>query len=239
MNAAAELESLHASDKRLVRTVDGLTDAQWREPSVLPGWSRAHVVAHLALNAEAMAAAFEGLAEGEIVPLYPSDEDRDGDIATLASADVPEIRERLFAATTRFQDAARGLPDEAWTGGVHRLPEGPVWPAATLPGTRRREVEIHHADLDAGYAPADWPADFVADLLTVVTHDRRYGDGEPFAVHAVDLGRTWDAGAPTPVVEGSGSDLGWWIVGRGSGAGLTSSSGTLPSLGAWRRAPAK
>ena len=30
---------------------------------------------------------------------------------------------------------------------------------------RLGEVEIHHVDLGAGYAPPDWPAPFVADQL--------------------------------------------------------------------------
>ena len=42
------LELLPVADHSLVRTVDALSDSQYAEPSQLPGWSRAHVVAHLA-----------------------------------------------------------------------------------------------------------------------------------------------------------------------------------------------
>jgi maleylpyruvate isomerase len=37
-----------------------------------------------------------------------------------------------------------------------------VFPAAGLLTRRLVEVELHHCDLSAGYAPADWPAAFAA-----------------------------------------------------------------------------
>ena len=78
------LELLDSGTRRLVRSVDAMTDDQWRQPSLLPGWTRAHVVAHLTLNAEGLSAALEGVHEGRQVPMYPSDEARDYDIAALA-----------------------------------------------------------------------------------------------------------------------------------------------------------
>ena len=59
MPDAQHLALLDAGTRRLVRTVDALDDEQWPQPSLLPGWSRAHVVAHLLLNAEALAGALE------------------------------------------------------------------------------------------------------------------------------------------------------------------------------------
>ena len=35
----------------------------------------------------------------------------------------------------------------------------------TIVATRRREIEIHHADLGASYTQHDWPDDFVAVWL--------------------------------------------------------------------------
>jgi len=237
-SVAAQLEALHASDQRLVRTVDSLADELWREPSPLPGWSRAHVIAHIALNGEGLAGALEGLADGHVVPVYLSGVRRDEDIEALAAQDISAIRDRLFAATTRFRESAANVTETGrWDGTVLRLPEGPVWPAETIPGTRQREVEIHHADLDAAYSRQDWPAAFVADLLDQLTVDHGAGTSEGFSINATDLGRTWSAGAGEPVVEGTGADLGWWLTGRGSGDGLTSSTGSLPALGAWRKAP--
>ncbi len=46
------LEELAAATRRLIRTVDGMAETAYAEPSLLPDWTRGDVVAHLALNAE-------------------------------------------------------------------------------------------------------------------------------------------------------------------------------------------
>ncbi|MCW2855675.1 MAG: hypothetical protein JWR52_1290 [Marmoricola sp.] len=239
MTIADEIEALHHTDQRAVRSVDSLTDAQWAEPSLLPRWTRAHVISHLALNAEAFTGALLGLMDGELVPIYPSQAARDADIDELAHAHISEIRDRFFAATQHFRTIAADLTADQWTASVARLPGGPHWPAATLVSTRRREVEIHHADLGVAYTHHSWPLDFCAELIDHATVDHRESPASPkFSVHATDMNRTWSAGAPQPVVEGFGADLGWWLVARGNGEGLSCDPG-LPQLGPWSRAPAQ
>ena len=235
-DVAARLQAVAAASDRLLATVEGLSVAGFAEPSVLPDWTRAHVVAHLALNAEGLAAALSGLAAGELRPIYASDEARDDDIDALAATDPELVRVRLHTSVVTFGEAVRRVPMESWSGTVDRLPGGPHLAALETLPMRHREVEIHHADLDAGYAHADWPAPFVGDLLDVVARDQS-GSG-PFLAVATDLGRTWPVGeGDGPEVRGTGSALGWWLVGRGSGEGLTSDAGTLPELAPWRRTP--
>lgn len=235
-DVALALEDLHRSDQRVVRTVDSLTVEDWTAASVLPGWTRAHVVAHLALNAEGFAGALAGLVEGELVPIYPSNQSREEGIAELAAQDPEEIRERFFAATQRFRDVALELEDQHWAATVHRLPEGPIWPADGLVAARQREVEIHHADLGAAYGHADWPTGFTAVLLDQVTATHAESPDTPsFTASATDLDRSWSLGAPAPVVTGTAADLAWWLIGRGDGEGLSSDDGTLPVLGPWQR----
>lgn len=234
------LESLHQSEQHLLRTVDSLRGSQWDEPSLLPGWTRAHVVGHLALNAEGLARALDGLAHEQVVPVYDSNERRDADIEELAQADPPEIRQRLFAAAQRLRDAMAVLDTDQWQASIMRVPDGPEWPVADLPATRRREVEIHHADLDAGYGAHDWPADFCVELLDLVASNHAASpDSDSFTIRATDTVRSWNVGAEQPVVEGAAADLAWWLVGRGHGEGLTTDAGELPRLGPWGRTPAK
>lgn len=231
-----DLESLRHSDQRLLRTVDSLTAQDWQQPSLLPGWSRAHVVAHLALNAEGFAGALEGVTSGEQVAMYPSQEARNAGIHELAQEDTAEIRERLFGATQRLRDAFGMLTADQWEGTVNRLPEGPVWPIAELLEARQREVEIHHADLGMDYTHENWPAGFAATLIesSTAVHDLS-PDSPAFAVRATDLGRTWPVGASEPLVSGSASALGWWLIGRGEGEGLSAEPAPLPALGPWQR----
>lgn len=238
MAVAHEIEALHLSDQRVVRTVDSLSAEQWAGPSLLPGWTRAHVVAHLALNGEAFAGALHGLLVDRPVPMYLSEERRSTDIDDLSRTPYDAIRERFFAATSRFRAVATSLHSRDWEREVPRVPGGPTWPARDLLGARQREVEIHHADLDAGYTHRDWPADFCSQLLDQVSGDHADSpDSEDFSVRATDLGNTWPVGAEGPIVTGTAADLGWWLVGRGQGDGLSTEGGQLPRLGPWRRSP--
>ncbi len=68
------------ADHELIRTVDGLPDPAYAEPSLLPGWSRAHVIAHLTLNAEGLAGVLHGAHVGEPRPMYASQEARATDL---------------------------------------------------------------------------------------------------------------------------------------------------------------
>ncbi|MCW2784824.1 MAG: maleylpyruvate isomerase family mycothiol-dependent enzyme [Marmoricola sp.] len=237
MSAADDLEALHHSDQRTIRTVDSLTDDQWAEPSLLPGWTRAHVIAHLALNGEGFAGALEGLHDGEAVAIYPSQEARDAGIAELAEEDPSEIRDRFYASTEHFRRIAGSLTRDDWAGNVPRLPEGPAWPARRLVTSRRQELEIHHADLGVAYTPRDWPTEFTVTLIDRVTRAHAGAPDSPgFAVRAKDLNRTWNVGAASPVVSGAAGSLAWWLIGRGHGEGLSSPEG-LPELGSWQREP--
>ncbi len=234
----ADRTGLDASAVALNRTVDGLSDDEMAAASLLPGWSRAHVVAHVALNGLALAQVLDGVGRGQSVAMYRSDEQRDDDIAELVEAGPAELRERLLAATTAFGEAVEAMGPARWQGTFSRVPGGPLWPASSVVTTRRRELEVHHTDLGAAYTREDWPADFVVELLDTVCEDRA-GSG-PFRARATDLGREWlvtgDADGSGPVVMGSGADLGWWLTGRGAGEGLSCDSGALPVLGPWRRA---
>lgn len=221
--------------RRLIRTVDGLDDGDFAAPSLLPDWTRGHVVAHLVLNAEGLGRALEGVSRGESVSVYDSNERRDGDIAELAVAGPGLLRERLLAATTYFAEQAQVLTASELEQLVERIPGGQSWPAGTCLEKREREVEIHHADLGAEFTRAQWPAVFSAALVEGLLP--RLAKAGPMTLEASDTGQRWTAAegdAETgPTVTGSVADLGWWATGRGTGEGLSSSAGALPEIRSW------
>ncbi|MCD4525895.1 maleylpyruvate isomerase family mycothiol-dependent enzyme [Nocardioides sp. cx-173] len=227
-------DELVVATQRLVRSVDALRDEQYGAPSLLPDWSRGHVVAHLALNAEGLAGVLTGVVTGEPRTTYASEASRDADIERLAAASPSALRERLFASTSELAEAIAAVPDGAWDTVLERTPGGTTFPAGAVPGMRLREVEVHHADLDAGYTAADWPPRFTVRLLRSMA--RRTPSAEPFTADPHDLDGTWQCGAVTegsPVVRGSAADLAWWLAGRGDGAALTTDGGALPRIEAW------
>jgi len=226
-----ELDLLHGATNRLVRTVDDFHGADWGRPTDLPGWTRASVVAHLALNAEGLTGALSGIVEAEPRSMYASDEARDDDIAALSAAGTDVLRGRLMAGTTAFIDAVRAMPGNDWGVAIERTPGGRTFLAASVVGMRLREVEIHHADLDAGYTRRDWPGDFCAVLLDAMAK-REWT--ESFQASPADRDGTWSFGGDDgPIVTGTAADLGWWLTGRGDGEGLASTRGALPKVGAW------
>jgi len=237
MGTVTDLARLLADvDQSLVRTVDALDDAAYAEPSLLPGWTRAHVVAHLALNAEGLAGVLHGAHVGQPQPMYASPEGRDGDIAELATAPPAELRERFLASSGTFDEAYRAMRADDWDGRFERTPGGPDFALANVPLMRVREVAIHHADLGVGHTAADWPEDFRVVLLESMTK-RPYP--APFEAHPTDLDGTWrygdweQDGDGGPLVSGTSAALGWWLTGRGNGEGLTSDSRTLPEVESW------
>ncbi len=234
------VDLLGSASSRLVRTVDGFEGDDWSTPSSLPDWTRAHVVAHLALNAEGLARALRGVvadeADDEPRTMYDSDESRDSEIVELAAEPPSRIRDRFLAGITIFHDAVTAMPEPDWDGRVERTPGGRSMSTSSVPGMRLREVEIHHADLDAGYAPSDWSREFAEHLVDSMA--KRLDPTHPFEVKPLDSVRTWVLGSgeseyPVPIVTGPTGDLGWWLTGRPVPETLSCSHGELPEIGAW------
>jgi maleylpyruvate isomerase len=227
----ADALDLPEATRRLVRTADGLTDGQYAEPSGLPGWTRAHVLAHLALNGEGLAAALTGVVEGKRVPTYASEEARDADIDELAGKRPSAVRTRLLGACTDLADALAAVPPDQAGTTIDRTPGGRTFTVADVPSMRLREVEIHHADLDAGYDRSAWSPQFAAHVLDAMLTRGTARSG--FTARPTDLDREWEYGGGGVVVSGRVADLAWWVTGRGSGEGLTNEGGTLPQIGGW------
>jgi maleylpyruvate isomerase len=233
------LDLLGEASQRLIRTVDGFHGDDWSAPSLLPGWSRAHVVAHLALNAEGLARALRGVVADEPTgprTMYDSDERRDSDILDLAKEGPDRIRERLLGGTTALNEAIAAVPEAAWGSRVERTPGGRSLPTAALPSMRLREVEIHHVDLDAGYSTSAWPLPFAEHLLDSM--DKRVHPERAFEVRPLDSTRAWSFGSgeaeyPVPVVTGPAADLGLWLTGRPAPETVSCSHGELPQIGEW------
>ena len=114
---------------------------------------------------------------------------------------------------------------------IERIPGGRTLDAPTVVDMRWREVEIHRADLGLDYRPADWPLPFAAYALEQTAADR--GEQVSLTLHAQDLERTVLVGKGGHGIAGRAGDLAWWLLGRGTGEGLTSTR-PLPTLGAWR-----
>ncbi|WP_454194567.1 maleylpyruvate isomerase family mycothiol-dependent enzyme [Nocardia sp. Marseille-Q1738] len=231
-----QLDTVAEATARLLDTIRGLGESAVTEPSLLPGWTRGHVLAHLARNADSLVNLLLWAHTGVEIPQYASAFLRDSDIEAGAPRPLAEQLADNEAAATRWLGLARSLTDTAWKTQV-RTRQGRPIPATEIPWMRLQEVEIHHVDLNAGYQPSDWPAPFVARILPQAATDltRLTADNplEPCTLHATDTDFTATIGASpaTNTITGPASSLAAWLLGRSPGSDLT---GNLPTLPAWK-----
>jgi maleylpyruvate isomerase len=211
-------------------------DDAFAAPSALPGWSRAHVLTHVARNADGMVNLLEGARTGTPIPAYPSREQRDEDIDAGAKRSAAEIRADVVASSDRLAAVVRGMPTQAWSAVVPAPREGTM-PASDVLWFRAREVWIHAVDLDAGASFADLPRPMLHELLTDVTTTFA---GRPDFPHLLlvpsDEPRTWAVGDGDGATEVRGpiAELAAWLLGRSKGRSLRTAQGTRPpALPAW------
>jgi maleylpyruvate isomerase len=229
------LQELSAATDALVDGIGGLTDADARGPSLLPAWTRGHVLTHLARNADGGTRLLGWARTG--VPSYEYEsvaaraeaiEDGAGRRAVVLLADVS-------AASAAFAEAAAVMPADAWQHMV-TWTTGQQSPAGHVVQSRLAEVLIHHVDLDLGFGPDRWPPVFVHEMLGVAVDALNERSLAPLAVGltAADTGHTYQLGgdaAGAVQVSGTEADLLAWLLGRSDAARLTRDKpGPLPPV---------
>ena len=234
--ALPQIDETLLATTRYLQALTVLDEDSVRRPSLLPDWSRAHVVAHLSRNADAFTRVLGQVAAGEPASMYASNEARDADIAdTVERLDLAGLVEDALASTARLTEAlwaCEADPDAPYT----RVPGADrSFPLHTVGPRRRAEVEIHHSDLGTGYEPSTWPSDFSSHMVKQRQDELAQAGGPSMVLSSTDVGGLWKFGeGQGPEILGTVGDLAWWLVGRGDGQGLTCSAGELPVLGRWR-----
>ena len=207
--------------------LDALDDDELAEPSGLPGWTRAHVVAHLARNADALVNLLTWARTGVETPMYPSREVRDSGIETTAAQLPEELRADYAAACARLAVAIETMPTTAWTATV-RSGQGKEVPATDIPWMRAKEVWVHGVDLRAGLTFDDLPPELgvalVDDVLTLFASRDQTPDA---TIVATDVDRTWGSGSAR--VEGPVTAIAAWLT-RNDASGLHEE---VPPAPAW------
>jgi len=234
MSHDLDLDDLAEAGRRLVRTVDGLHGDDWWAPSLLPGWTRGHVLSHLARNADGLLNLVRWARTGDETPMYTSREQRDADIESGARHPAAELVKDVRSTQVRLMDEMRALDESQWQRKIRWGRDDHEGYATAIPAMRRVEVEIHHVDLDLEYTLAHLPEEFVEDLLGRTARDYSHRDGTPgfVLVGSDDEGR-WQVGAGGQEISGPPPALLGWLLGRTDGVGLHA-EGPLPTLEPWK-----
>ena len=236
---AEQIERVREATQRLLAGLDALTDADVARPSLCPGWTAGHVLTHIARNADGLCRTLEGARRGEPVPMYDSTQARNADIEAGATRTAAELTADVARGAQALDDAWAGLDAAAWDRDMlhRRLGKRPV---GDTPAMRWYEIEIHHVDLAGSYGPGDWPAPFVADVLSesAGTLQARLPAGTAVDLEATDTAARWSFGPDGGrgiTVSGPSWAIAAWLLGRTSPAAdlLSATGGELPPLASW------
>ncbi|SDX34331.1 maleylpyruvate isomerase [Arthrobacter sp. cf158] len=220
------------------RKLNELTDAELDGGTLLPDWTRRHVVAHVGYNARAIARLVEWAATGVETPMYPSPEARNHDINFGATLSPIALRNLFDHSAVHLSVEWRDLPDTNWANQV-RTAQGRTVPASETVWMRTREVWVHAVDLDNGASFSDIPGQVLERLLQDITgawKTRGTDTGLLIKVTSTagnGAGLTFgDTSATNPtIITGALPAVVEWATGRGA-TGVTT-TGEVPAAPPW------
>lgn len=187
-----------------VDTVADLDETEFDAPTLLPGWQRRQLVAHVAANADAVGNLVHWAATGLPTPMYASPDERAAGIQRGTTLTGAELLTWLRQSSERLTVAMETLTDEQWRTEVVTA-QGRTVPATETPWLRAREVCVHVVDLARGSGFGDLPHDFLAALVEDIIAKR----GE------------------IPTVDGPLAEVAAWLAGR------PHTLADAPALGPW------
>ncbi|SER48729.1 maleylpyruvate isomerase [Propionibacterium cyclohexanicum] len=201
--------------QRLLGDTIAIDEAAWQQPSLLPGWTRAHVASHLARNADALSRILDGRYRGVTSPMYVSQSEQMYDIERGSERSGLDLQIDLDTSAGRLH---RGLDALESSGGAELVELTPtrLLRADLLPLARLREVVLHHIDLDTGFTIQDIDDDIARWVLEWTC----YWIGDAPGIPAMQIESTsgfhirlGPPGRPVPV-GGTDSLLLGWLTGR-------------------------
>jgi maleylpyruvate isomerase len=224
----ALVDDVQESTQRLIESAERLDDPAVAQPSRLPGWTRGHVLTHIARNADGAVNLMTWARTGVVTPQYASLEQRVIDIEAGAGRSAAGQLSDVRDSARRLAEAFDATPAPAWTAEL-TWTNGRVGSAALVVWFRLREVELHHVDLDVGYASDDWAEAFAVRMAVAIGRDySERPDGPRLVLRCPEVGHDVVFGEPGgEVIGGPVRDAVAWLTGRGDGATL---SGPLPAV---------
>lgn len=186
--------------------VDSLTEADYDAATLLPGWTRRHLIAHVAANGIALGNLVHWAASGEPTPMYTSPQERAAGIERGVSMPAAELAGWTHHSANALAKAIGSLTQRQWRTEVVTAQRRKV-PATEIPWMRSRELLVHTVDLDHGVGFLDLPSNFLEALVEDICVKR-----------GID---------PSALPGGPLADVTAWLAGRPHGLDDT------PEIGPW------
>lgn len=216
---ARELAWARRGTAYFARVLATMTDDELVEPSLLPGWMRAHVVAHVGYNARALTRLVEWARTGVETPMYRSPEQRNREIERGATLPARALRTLFAHAEVHLNVEWRDVAQGQWDAPVVTA-QGRTVPLRETAWMRSREVWVHAVDLGATGSYVDFPPDLLDELLADVLRAwARREERVALVLEPTDRPATVLVGTArgdVPHVSGTSAALVRWLTGRGA-----------------------
>ncbi len=199
------------------RHLADLSDAALDGDTLLDGWTRRHLVAHVGYNAAALCRLLDWAVTGIETPMYESSEQRSREIKEGATLSAAALRNLFDHTVARLDKQWRTLPSAAWSAEV-RTAQGRTVPVSETAWMRTREVWIHAVDMDDGGRFGDLPDVVLESLLSDIVamwRKKNLGGGLVLEVTGsvpVVIGD----GLPRHTISGPLASVVRWAAGRGA-----------------------
>ena len=220
-------------DRLVLDVVGRVTDAQVTEPSPLPGWTRGHVLAHIAGTGAAAARQIEvAVADGDLLDYYDGGvAGRNAAVEALSGDSASEHIARVTETVRRIEAAAAAVTP----GILGRVTGARARPVRGVLEMWWREAGVHVADLDLGVDHTAWDAELCEHLFGYLESRVRPGTQLELVAEG-DRRRLLGAGDDRVTVRGPATALAAWLAGRdvtGVDAERDGEPAALPELGPW------
>ena len=214
-----------SAESLVARFIENLSNDDVAADSLLPNWSRGHVITHLANNARGLSNLIDWALNGVQKDMYVSVEQRGIDIEEGAKRPGNEIvadfleQANIFANNLDRLIAGPLLADEVVLGnGMHVHPH-------EITTLRERELLVHLVDLGLDYKANDWSFDFSIKTLKSVSAGKRKERVNFRLLIAGDHTWTMDQNGMTDIF-GTPQSLAAWLMGREPDDKLVTSDGS-------------
>ncbi|MGW2632373.1 maleylpyruvate isomerase family mycothiol-dependent enzyme [Streptomyces chattanoogensis] len=204
-----------AATEDLLTACRALPGAAAREKCALPGWTRGHLLTHVARGADGLRRLLDWARTGVENPQYASHDARAGKIEAGAGRPWQDMVDDAERTADAFHEDLRTLPPHAWRAAVRPVTGERCTPERILV-IRLREVVVHHVDLAVGYTFERAPGEAAGIVLDdVAGHYTGRAEPPAFRLHLTDTGerRSFGAGGGPVVTATRAAALGW-LTGR-------------------------
>lgn len=228
---AGDMGRMQRESGMVMATVTSLADDELGKPSKCKGWTRAHVIAHLARGADAMTNLATWAVTGQATPAYESREKRDADIEAAAKLSAAVLAADLEQANARLLEAFQSLKEGVQVETLPTLFSGEI-NALSLPARRTTELIVHHNDLDTTWEWHEADPDSILDAIEVCVRRLQINPDSPGLQIIAGEGEEWTVGDGSYKIEGYYEELLAFLA-RGQVEEGLQYEGVLPKLPPW------